>query len=242
MLKDLELIRGRLAVNVLAASPENARSVVAEAGRSVLVGIVTKGLSLEAAVARVSDCHAYGLPVSVGLGAGDPSVWRLAADVARATGACHVNQVFPTALRTAALLEGAGTLVNALVSPSGTPGKVILSVGPLSSGAREPALVAAETAAALLAEGGIQSVKFFPLNGAWAELRAMAEAAARQGIPCFEPTGGIDASNLAQAAAVCLEAGCRVVIPHVYSAVVDRATGQTSPAPVRQLVQTLADL
>jgi 2-dehydro-3-deoxy-phosphogluconate aldolase len=242
MLNGVELIGGRLAVNVLAAGPENAAAVVRQAGQSVLVGMITKGLTYDQAVARVDACQALGVPVSVGLGAGDPSVWRLAANVARATKAAHVNQVFPTAAVTAGLLEGSGTVVNALISPSGTPGRVIISAGPLSHKAAEPAIVSVDTAAAMLAEAGIPSVKFFPLNGAWGELKSMATAAARAGIPIFEPTGGIDASNLAEAAAICLEAGCPVVIPHVYSAVVDKATGETIPSKVVELVEMLTGL
>lgn len=242
MLKGIELIKGRLAVNVLANGPENAAEVVAKAGRSVLVGIITKGLTREEAITRVEGCHALGVPVSVGLGGGDPSVWRLAADVARATNAAHVNQVFPTAIYTQALLEGRETVVNALVAPSAIPGRVVLSVGPVSSRVAEPAVVSADTAAALLAEAGIRSVKFFPLNEAWSALDAMARAAVRYGIPMFEPTGGLEAANVARAAQICLEAGCQVVVPHVYSAVVDKESGRTNPNQVAELVELLERL
>ncbi|HYG57291.1 MAG TPA: KDGP aldolase [Symbiobacteriaceae bacterium] len=238
MIKGIELIGGRLAVNVLAADADNAARLVAEAGPMVLGGIITKGLTFEQAVAKVQGCHARGVPVSVGLGAGDPSVWRLAARVARETGAAHVNQVFPTACATVAMLEGSGTVVNALVAPSGTPGRVVISCGPLSAAA-EPAVVSADTAAAMLAEAGIWSVKFFPVNGAWEEMGAMARAAARRGIPMFEPTGGLDASNVAHAARICLDAGCQVVVPHVYSTVVDKVTGQTMAPAVVDVVEKL---
>jgi 2-dehydro-3-deoxy-phosphogluconate aldolase len=100
-------------------------------------------------------------------------------------------------------------------------------------------VVSADTAAAMLAEAGIPSVKFFPVNGAWAELAAMAQAAARRGIPVFEPTGGLDLSNVQQAAQICLDAGCRVVVPHVYSAVVDKATGMTLARLVVDLVERM---
>jgi len=240
MIKGVAFIGGRLAVNVLAANPENAAEVVRVAGPAVVVGLVMKGLTAEAGVARVGAAQALGVPVSVGLGAGDPSVCKLAADVALATGAAHVNQVFPVAVHTWARVQGNGTVVNALISPSGTPGRVIISTGPMSGAAAEPAVVSAETAAAMLAECGIPAVKFFPLNGAWTELAAMARAAARAGIPIFEPTGGLDAGNAAQAATVCLEAGCQIVIPHVYSAVVDKATGLTRPDAVLALVRSLA--
>lgn len=242
MLQGIELIGGRLAINVLAAGPENAGEVVRIAGRAVLVGLISKGFSLEAAVSRVRASQSAGVPVSVGLGAGDPTVWRLAAEVARVTGAAHVNQVFPTAPYTAGLLTGTSTVVNALVSPSGTPGRVVISTGPVSSRAAEPAVVSADTAAAMLVEAGIPSVKFFPLNGAWDELEAMARAAARAGLQMFEPTGGLDASNVARAATICLEAGCPVVVPHVYSAVVDKVSGQTVPELVVELVRILRSL
>ncbi len=242
MLRGVDLIGGQLAVNVLAATPENAIDVVRQAGGSVLVGLISKGHTLESAVARVNACHEAGVPVSVGLGAGDPNVWRLAAEVAKATAPSHVNQVFPTAGYTAGLLAGAGTVVNALISPTGTPGRVLISTGPLSATAAEPAVVSADTAAAMLKDAGVPSVKFFPLNGAWDELEAMAKAAARAGIPVFEPTGGLDASNVAKAARICLEAGCQIVVPHVYSAVVEKATGLTAPGMVCELVDILQNL
>ncbi len=58
------------------------------------------------------------------------------AEIAKETDSGHVNQVFPTAGYTQGLLEGSGannTLVNALISPTGTVGKVIISTGPFSS-------------------------------------------------------------------------------------------------------------
>ncbi|SCL88418.1 KDGP aldolase [Sporanaerobacter sp. PP17-6a] len=58
------------------------------------------------------------------------------AEIAKETDSGHVNQVFPTAGYTQRLLKGAGadnTLVNALISPTGTVGKVIISTGPFSS-------------------------------------------------------------------------------------------------------------
>lgn len=242
LLQGVTPIGGRIALNVLASGPKNASAVVAAVGPSVLVGIICKGLTRADAIARVEQCHALGVPVSVGLGAGDPSVWRLAAEVALATQATHVNQVFPTAAFTAGMLAGTPTVLNALISPSGTPGRVIISAGPLSSGIAEPAVVSVHTAAAMLAECGIPSVKFFPLGGAWEELAAMACAAAQAGIPIFEPTGGLDQSNVAHATRICLEAGCSLVMPHVYSAVVEKVTGDTVPEQVVSLVEALTRL
>lgn len=245
MLRGVQWMGGRLAVNVLASGAENASAVVDRAGQAVLVGVITKGLTVDTAVSIVHDMQKRQIPVSVGLGAGDPHQWQAALEVSLTTQPAHLNQVFPTAAYALGRLDqvhGAGaTVVNALISPTGKPGRVRLNTGPYSQAAPE-AEVSVETAAALLRDAGIPSVKFFPVNGALDELAAMASAAVAFGIPLMEPTGGIDSSNLAAVTRTCLEAGCRYVVPHVYSAVVDRATGLTVPDRVVELVRILESL
>ncbi|SIB42618.1 Protein of uncharacterised function (DUF1341) [Mycobacteroides abscessus subsp. abscessus] len=60
-------------------------------------------------------------------------------------------------------LDASRTLVNALIEPSGTPGEVYISTGPNSSDFKEK--ISCEMAANMLAEIGVDSVKFYPING-----------------------------------------------------------------------------
>ncbi|BDS28736.1 hypothetical protein KAM479c_04600 (plasmid) [Aeromonas caviae] len=135
-----------------------------------------------------------------------------------------------------ALLGQADTLVNGLVSPTGTPGMVKISTGPLSA-QQADGIVPIDTAIALLKDMGGSSVKFFPMGGlaCRAEYQAVAEACARHGF-WLEPTGGIDLENFEEIVRIALEAGVEKVIPHVYSSIIDSESGQTRPEDVRTLL------
>ncbi|MCL4425079.1 MAG: KDGP aldolase [Firmicutes bacterium] len=238
------MFKGVCALNLLARDATNAKEVAEAVGGHLAIGVMVKEVQdLKDAIVRVLEIKdAVGL-VSVGLGAGDPSQWERVVEVAAATDPGHVNQVFPAAAYTVGYLKAKGlreNIVNALVSPSGRIGEVVISTGPRSEKSR-PALVQAETAAAMLREVGVSSVKFFPAGGdsRMEEVKAMAQAAAKAGIPIFEPTGGIDEKNIGAVVSACVEAGCQVVVPHVYTAIVDKSTGLTSPAAAAALFREL---
>lgn len=231
-------------LNLLARDVDNAKEIVEVSGGRALIGIMVKNFAtVEAAVERVLEFQAAGIPVSVGLGAGDPAQWHKVAQVAVHTKPAHVNQVFPAAGYTVAALaavDSRHTLVNALIKPSGVPGRVIVATGPLSQGYEDT--VSCDSAAAMLAEIGVQSVKFYPIEGVRRldEVAAMVQAAVRQGIKTFEPTGGIDVDSLAAVLRVCVENGAEQIIPHVYTSIVDKTTGLTRPGDVRELVRVIS--
>lgn len=234
-MKRLPLYANKVVLNLLAKDSANARDVWNAADGHALVGVMLADYpTIEAAAQQVESLREAVPVVSVGLGAGDPRQWQRVVDTALLTDPGHVNQVFPAAAYTVGALRARQleqrNVVNALIGPSGTPGKVIISTGPLSQAA-PAAEVTCETAAAMLAELGVDSVKFFPIKGDTRldEVRAMAEAAARAAIPVFEPTGGITVANVARVVQACLEAGSQIVIPHIYTAIVDPATGLTRP-------------
>lgn len=240
-MKRLPLYRDRIALNLLARDAENAREVWEATGGHALVGVMLADYAtIDDAAAQVRSLLPVIPAVSVGLGAGDPAQWQRVVDTALLTNPGHVNQVFPAAAYTVGALRARGlgeNVVNALISPSGTPGKVLIGTGPRSSAA-SAAEVPCETAAAMLAEVGVDSVKFFPIKGdaRLEEVRAMARAAAEAGIPVFEPTGGIKVSNVARVVEAVLEAGCKIVITHIYTAIVDPATGLTRPQDAESLM------
>ena len=52
----------------------------------------------------------------------------------------------------------------------------------------------------------------------------------------LEPTGGITLENIDAILKICLDAGVPKVIPHVYSSIVDKVTGDTRTEDVRTLL------
>ncbi|MBP2195303.1 2-dehydro-3-deoxy-phosphogluconate aldolase [Pantoea cypripedii] len=236
--------QGRLCLNVLAGSKQNARDIWQAAEGHVLVGVLSKNYATTEAA--IDDMREYaGLidnAISVGLGAGDPNQSAMVSAIAAAIQPQHVNQVFTGVATSRALLGQNETVVNGLISPTGTPGLVKISTGPRSAQGPD-ALVPIDSAIALLQDMGGSSVKYFPMGGLKAvdEYRAVAEACARHDF-WLEPTGGIDLSNFEEIVRIALEAGVSKVIPHVYSSIIDSATGDTRIDDVRQLLATCKKL
>lgn len=237
----MEFKRNRVVFNVLAKDLENAKEIVSLAGDKVLIGVVVKGFpTVEEAVEQVLLFKQNGIPVSVGLGAGDPSMWKKVADVSVETTPDHINQVFPAAGYTLGRMEGAqgkNPVINALIEPSGTTGYVYISTGPISSPYREK--VTCDMAAAMLVEIGVESVKFYPIEGdkRLDEVAAMVKAATKAGLKIFEPTGGIGLSNVQEIVRTCLENGAELVIPHLYTSLVDKETGKTKVSGIKELLE-----
>lgn len=228
-------------LNVLAKTADNAKQIVDAAEGNVYVGLLVKNFpTVEAAVETVREFQQAGVPVSVGLGAGDPAMWKKVVDVSVQTKPAHVNQVFPASGYTLGALRQAGSehsIVNALITPSGTPGQVIITTGPQSESLKET--VSCDAAAAMLAEIGVHSVKFYPIGGTdhLDELAAMVKAAVKHQIKIFEPTGGIDIHTIGKVIEVCVENGADYIIPHIYTSIIDKATGLTRIEDVRELAR-----
>lgn len=228
----------RVCLNVLAGSKANASAVYEAAEGHVLVGVLSKNYpDVASAVADMRDYAALiDNAISVGLGAGDPNQSAMVSAISREIQPQHVNQVFTGVATSRALLGQNETVVNGLVSPTGTPGLVKISTGPLSSGA-EDAIVPVETAIALLKDMGGSSVKYFPMGGLRCreEYQAVAQACARHDF-WLEPTGGIDLTNFEAILQIALDAGVSKIIPHIYSSIIDSASGDTRPEDVRMLL------
>lgn len=179
--------------------------------------------------------------LSVGLGAGDPNQSAMVSEICRRAAAAR-QPVFTGVATSRALLGQNETVVNGLVSPTGTPGMVKISTGPLSSGAAD-GIVPLETAIALLKDMGGSSIKYFPMGGLKhrAEFEAVAKACAAHDF-WLEPTGGIDLENYSEILKIALDAGVSKIIPHIYSSIIDKASGNTRPADVRQLLEMTKQL
>ncbi|WP_428945054.1 2-dehydro-3-deoxy-phosphogluconate aldolase [Pantoea sp. FN060301] len=230
--------QNRVCLNVLAGSKENAREIWQAAEGHVLVGVLSK--NYDSVASAVADMREYAALIdnalSVGLGAGDPYQSAMVSAISAEVQPQHVNQVFTGVATSRALLGQSETLVNGLISPTGTPGLVKISTGPLSSQAAD-GIVPIETAIAMLKDMGGSSVKYFPMGGLKAieEFKAVADACAQQDF-WLEPTGGIDLENYEAILKIALDAGVSKVIPHVYSSIIDKASGNTRPADVSTLL------
>ncbi len=236
--------RDRVCLNVLAGSKENASEIYAAAEGHVLVGVLSKNYpDVATAVADMRDYAArIDNALSVGLGAGDPNQSAMVSAISRDVQPQHVNQVFTGVATSRALLGQSDTVVNGLVSPTGTPGRVKISTGPLSSQTTD-GIVPVETAIALLKDMGGSSIKYFPMGGLQCrdEFQAVADACARYDF-WLEPTGGIDLENYSDILRIALDAGVSKIIPHIYSSIIDKASGNTRPADVRQLLDMTKSL
>ena len=217
----------RICLNVLAGNLQNAKEIYEAAEKHVEVGVLSA--SYPDVSSAVEDMKKY-MDVlegnlSVGLGGGNPAQWKAVADIAKEIKAHHFNQVFSAVGYTRANVDNETSHINALVSPTGTPGMVKISTGPISKDA-EPAIIPVETAIAMIKEMGGNSIKFFPMGGLKCkdELKAVAEACARNNF-CLEPTGGIDLENFREILQIALDAGVEKIIPHVYSSIIDKETG-----------------
>lgn len=228
----------RVCLNVLAGSHKNAKEIYEAAESYVVIGVLSKNYpDLDSAIA---DMRIYAQEtnnaLSVGLGAGDPNQSTMVSLISKALQPQHVNQVFTGAPISRALLGQNETFVNALVSPSGTVGMVKISTGPLSSQAPD-GIVPIETAIMMLKDMGASSIKFFNMKGLAhiEEYKAVAEACAKFDFS-LEPTGGIDLENFSQILQIALDAGVKKIIPHIYSSIIDKDSGETRPDDVRALL------
>lgn len=229
--------KNRVALNVLAGSIQNAEDIYQAAEGHVVVGVLTKNYDTDEAA--IEDMKKYQAVtqngLSVGLGAGDPNQSAMVSRVSKVLQPQHVNQVFTGVGTSRALLGQNDTVINGLVSPTGKVGIVNVATGPKSS-QKAAAEVPVATAIALLQDMGGTSFKFFPMGGLKheEEFRAVAKACAAEGFN-LEPTGGIDLDNFEAILQIALDAGVKQIIPHIYSSIIDKATGLTRPEDAAKL-------
>lgn len=237
--------RGRVALNVLAKDIENAIHVYNAAEKYVLVGVLSKDYAtVEESVKSMSE---YGREieeaVSIGLGAGDNKQASIVAEIVRHYSGSHVNQIFPSVGITRANANKSNCWINSLVTPSGRPGYVNISTGPISSAQKEKAIIPISAAIALVRDMGGNALKYFPMNGLSVEeeFQEVAKVCGEEGF-ALEPTGGIDKQNFERILRICLESNVPQIIPHIYSSIIDRSSGNTKVEDVIELVQKMKKL
>ncbi|WP_305819685.1 2-dehydro-3-deoxy-phosphogluconate aldolase [Photobacterium leiognathi] len=234
----------RVCLNVLAGSIDNAAEIYDAAEGHVLVGVLSKNYpDVQTAVEEMKKySDKINNAVSVGLGAGDPNQSMMVSLISQHIQPQHINQVFTGVATSRALVGQDQSIVNGLISPTGTVGMVKISTGPLSSCNKE-AIVPVESAIAMLKDMGGSSVKYFPMGGLETreEFAYVAKACAEQDF-WLEPTGGIDLENFEEIMQIALDAGITKIIPHIYSSIIDKETGNTRPEDVRTLLEMTKNL
>ncbi|MBJ6361178.1 KDGP aldolase [Paenibacillus sp. GCM10012307] len=241
------LYKNKAALNVLAHGIDNAKEVFEASEGHVLVGILSKDYPNAEAAAEAMQAYGREIEdaVSIGLGAGDNRQGAVVAEIAKSYAGNHINQIFPVVGATRANLasQGKDSWINSLVSPSGQAGYVNISTGVHSAGVADKAIIPIKAAIALVRDMGGNALKYFPMQGLKLEeeYRAVAKACGEEGF-ALEPTGGIDLDNFEPIVEIALAAGVPQVIPHVYSSIIDGATGRTRIEDVRTLHSSLKAL
>ena len=237
--------KDRVCLNCLAGSLENAKEIYEASEKHVLVGVLSS--KYPDVASAVEDMRKYydvlEGNLSVGLGGGNPNQWKAVSDIAKEIKANHFNQVFTAVGQTRTSVGNDESFINCLMSPSGKAGYVKISTGPLSSKAESQAIVPIETAILMAKDMGASSVKFFPMGGLKCkdELVEVAKACAKLDF-MLEPTGGIDLANFEEILKIALDSGVKKVIPHVYSSIIDKESGNTKIEDVKKLLEIIKKL
>jgi uncharacterized protein (TIGR03581 family) len=242
-MQGIHFYKDRVALNCLTNSLQNAKDIMQATEGHVVVGVLSADYpDIPSAIEDMKRYQdAINNNISVGLGAGNPEQWFAVAEISAVIRPKHINQTFTAGGYTRAK-AGEAPFMNAMVSPCGKPGFVKISTGPIS-GKLEPVLAPVETAIAMAKELGANSLKYFPMGGLKVkdELVAVAKACAAADF-ALEPTGGITLDNFSEILEIVLNAGVSKVIPHVYSSIIDQASGATRIEDVRVLYQKIATL
>lgn len=242
-MEGLNFYKGRVCLNCLTNSVDNAKAIYEVAKGHVAVGILSA--NYPDAEHAAEDMKRYQAAVdnhiSVGLGGGNPGQWKAVADISGQIKPKHINQTFTAGGYTRAK-TGEGPFLNSMVAPCGKVGYVKISTGPLSKD-MEPAIVPVKTAIAMAKEQGADSLKYFPMGGLKVkeEYEAVAAACAESGFG-LEPTGGIDLDNFAEILKIAVDAGVEHIIPHVYSSIIDKETGATRISDVVKLYDMIKEI
>lgn len=239
-MEGLNFYKGRVCLNCLTNSIENAKAIYAAAEGHVAVGILSADYpDVDSAVEDMKRYQeAVDNNISVGLGAGNPGQWKAVAEISGQIIPKHINQTFTAGGYTRAK-TGPGPFMNSMVAPCGKPGYVKVSTGPLCRD-EEPAVVPVKTAIAMAKEQGADSLKYFPMGGLKVreEYEAVAKACAETGFG-LEPTGGIDLYNFKEILQIAVDAGVEKIVPHVYSSIIDKETGATRIGDVERLYKIM---
>lgn len=236
--------KNTICLNVLANDIQNAKDICSAAEGHVLIGLLSKNYSTTNNA--VDDMKKYSKEInnaiSVGLGGENSSQSYMVTDILRSYIPQHVNQVFPAVSGAREVLNNYKTFINALVSPTGKPGYVKISTGPLSSKSKEEGIIPIKTAILMIKEMGGNSIKFFPMDGlkTLEEYKVICQECAKYNF-AIEPTGGITKENFKEICSIAYNAGVKGIIPHVYTSIIDES-GKTNIEDVKFLYGIMKEI
>lgn len=239
-----KFLEEKICLNVLANSVKNANDCFEAAEGYIILGVLSKKYPSDEAA--IEDMKKYqestNNALSIGLGAGDPNQSQMVSRISGILQPQHVNQVFTGVGTSRGMLNQDKTIINGLVSPTGKVGYVNIATGPISSRAPQ-AIVPIETAIKMLQDMGGSSIKYFPMKGLAhrEEYQAVAEACAKYNF-YLEPTGGINLENFEEIVQIAVDAGVEKIIPHVYSSIIDKETGDTKIEDVKELLGIMKNI
>ncbi len=241
--KKIKFYKNRVCLNVLAKDINNAKDIIDATEGNVIVGILSKNFNDEETAYNemIKWKKEINNKISIGLGSGDPKQSYMVARLTKKINPAHANQVFTGVGLSVDNFESNNTFINCLVSPTGKPGYVKINTGPLSSLAHnEDAIVEINTVIQIIKDMGGDSIKFFPMNGLSTiqEYKIVAEACAKNNFS-LEPTGGIDLDNFEEILKITINAGVKLIIPHVYNSIIDKNSGETSIKKVKELYKII---
>lgn len=240
----LNFYKGQVCLNVLGGSLENAKNLAEAAEGYVVVGVLSANYpDVESALVSMTEYQKVTNDrLSVGLGAGNPSYCYAVKELSSVLHPAHINQVINLVGSTREALKENESWINALVSPSGKVGYVSISTGPKSSD-EEKAIIPVKAAIAMIQEVGGNAIKFYPMNGLKSveEYRCVAKECALANLG-LEPTGGIDLENFKEILQIAVQEGVQKIIPHVYSSIIDKKTGETRVSDVEKLFSIIKEV
>lgn len=226
---------GRIAVSVPSRDADEALGIW-EAGEGTAVPSLSAASfsSVQALQDETARCLLSVPVLSVALGGG-ADVWQwIKVLAAGEAGAPHLNQPFTTAPFAKGRFPG--MWVNGVVEPTEAIGRVHLT------GVRGPLpVIDVQEAAKMLLDGQVDALKLHPTDPAddFRATMAIATGAAEAGVAAFEPAGNLDLTSTPQLVERLMAVPDLRVLPHVFSALLDRTTGRVDLGRVRALIADL---
>lgn len=236
----LEPIGGRVLFLIPALNVDNALVVNDALDGAGIVAVISKNYpSAESLAEDVNKFRERLGVVSIALGGGDFTQAEQVLNASLLSKPDHINMPFELASYVQGRLEQAelkNVLVNALVLEAEDENQVSITVDPIRKDRN--VILEIRDAVSLICGWGIKSVKAQftkrPVNLDW--LSNIARASEAVGLELIEPSSGINLDNVNDVIYACLEYGSALLLPHVFSPLIDKRTGLTKPEAVRMLV------
>jgi len=247
LLPALMPIGGKVLLLVPARDAGNAAEVMSTLDGAGLVALIAKTFADARVLAEEvrKAKQRVGL-VSIALGDADNTQSDKVIAAALESRPAHINLPYLRACYAKGTFDGLqgdrGMVVNALVTSTAEPNLVSLSTETAPDADETHDIrIRTRDAALILKELHFETIKTqFGPNGldlGWPQ--SAAKAACEAGLDLIEPSSKITFENIADVVRACLKGGVSYVMPHIFTALIDKETGATRPEAVADLVALL---